>query len=425
MSPKLPLRPSLFVALLWFGSSACVAEDALNPGPSNAAGGAGTSGGGNAGTAAGSGGAGTSGSASGGTSAGTGAASGQGGASGSGGATGGAGAGTGGSGGLAGSGAGADAGGASGGGADSGGTASGGAGAGGDAGGASGGSAGSSAGSAGAFNGTCTESERVTINASGSGPHEVIVETNSDPGIEEGTIFRPADLGGSEKYPIFVWGQGACSRDGLANASAMAEIASHGYFVVADGTPNGTGNRPMDRSMLEAMGAPLVAYIDWALAENDKPCSAYYQSLAPTKIASNGFSCGGLMSQGTVLDPRIVTWGVTSSGMAGAQQDFYDLIHTPVLFVEGGPNEVAYDGALEGYQNIRELDVPVLWFSKDLGHGGDLLQPRGGDFTKINLAWLNWWLKDDETASGKGALVGAGCSYCSDSAWEVMAENVP
>ena len=67
--------------------------------------------------------------------------------------------------------------------------------------------------------------------------------------------------------------------------------------------------------MLPAMAAPLIAYIDWAIAENDKPCSAYYESFAPTKVSANGFSCGGLMSQAMVLDPRIVTWGVNSSGM--------------------------------------------------------------------------------------------------------------
>jgi hypothetical protein len=273
--------------------------------------------------------------------------------------------------------------------------------------------------------GTCTPSKAASANASGSGPHKVTVETNSDPGINEGTIYRPADLGGAEKYPIFVWGEGACSLNGLANSTAMAEIASHGYFVVADGTPNGSGNRTMDRSQLAAMAAPLLAYIDWAIAENGKPCSAYYQSLDTTKISSNGFSCGGLMSQATVMDPRIVTWGVTSSGMAGATQDFYDMIHTPVLFVEGGPSDMAYDGGKEGYQNISKLDVPVMWFSKELGHGGDLTRAGGGDFTKINLAWLNWWLKGDETPTGKGLLVGAGCSYCSDSAWEVMSAKVP
>ena len=293
-----------------------------------------------------------------------------------------------------------------------------------DAGGNGGGS-GPTAGTGGAFTGTCTESEPAGRNASGSGPHDVVVETNSDDGIDEGTIFRPADLGGDEKYPIFVWGEGGCSQDGLSNASAMAEIASYGYFVIADGTPNGTGNRQMDRSQLAAMGAPLIAYIDWAVAENEKPCSAYYQSLDTTKIASNGFSCGGLMAQGTVTDPRIVTWGVTSSGMAGANQAFYDTIRTPVLFVEGGSEDVAYDGGLEGYEAIAALDFPVLWFSKALGHGGDLFQSGGGDFTKLNLAWLNWWLKGDETATGKGMLVGAGCTYCSDSAWEVMSDDVP
>jgi dienelactone hydrolase len=253
----------------------------------------------------------------------------------------------------------------------------------------------------------------------------VIVETNADPGIKEGTIFRPTDMGGSEKYPIFVWGQGACSLNGLANSAAMAEIASHGYFVVADGTPNGTGSRPMDRSNLPAMAAPLLAYIDWAIAENGKPCSAYYGSLDTTKISSNGFSCGGLMSQATAGDPRITTWGVTSSGMAGANQAFYDMIHTPVFFVEGGPSDSAYNGAKEGYQKISQMDVPVMWFSKDIGHGGDLTRANGGDFTKLNLAWLNWWLKGDLGATGKGLLVGAGCSYCNDSAWEVMSAKIP
>lgn len=280
-------------------------------------------------------------------------------------------------------------------------------------------------GSGGAFTGTCTASKPAGNQASGSGPHAVVVETNTDEGIDEGTIFRPADLGGDEKYPIFVWGQGACARNGLANAAAMAEIASYGYFVVADGTPGGSGNRTMDRSDLDAMGGPLLAYVDWAIAENEKPCSAYYQSLDATKISSNGFSCGGLMAQGTVTDSRVTTWGVTSSGMAGATQAFYDLIETPVLFVEGGEEDVAYDGALEGYNAIAALGVPVLWFSVDRGHGGDLLQSDGGDFTKINLAWLNWWLKGDESETGKGLLVGSSCPYCSDNAWEVRSANLP
>ena len=53
-----------------------------------------------------------------------------------------------------------------------------------------------------------------------------------------------------------------------------------------------------------------------------------------------------------------------------------------------------------------------MLFSKALGHGGDLFAKNGGDFTKIDLGWLNWQLKGDETATGKGLLVGASCTYC-------------
>jgi hypothetical protein len=210
----------------------------------------------------------------------------------------------------------------------------------------------------------------------------------------------------------------------MSNAAAMAEIASHGYFVIADGTPGGRGNIAMGNGDMRPMGKQLIGYIDWAIAENEKPSSAYYNGLDTRKIAVNGFSCGGLMAIGTVGDPRITTWGVTSSGMARVNDDFYKLVHTPVLFVEGGSGDVAYAGGQKGFETISKLDVPVMWFSKDIGHGGDLSRANGGDFTRINLAWLNWWLKGDESATGKGMLIGANCRYCTDSAWDVKSAHV-
>jgi hypothetical protein len=95
-----------------------------------------------------------------------------------------------------------------------------------------------------------------------------------------------------------------------------------------------------------------------------------------------------------------------------------------VLFVEGGSGDVAYEGGQMGFAAISKLGVPVLWFSKDIGHGGDLSRPNGGDFGKINLAWLNWQLKGDESATGKGMLIGPACPYCRDSAWDVKSANV-
>jgi len=286
--------------------------------------------------------------------------------------------------------------------------------------------AGGQGGTAGTINNDpCTPSQPVSsARASGSGPHQVTVETNSDPGINEGTIFRPTDLGGAEKYPIYAWGNGGCSQMGLSNQAALSEIASHGYFVIADGTPTGgSGNRSMGGDPA-SMGRPLLAYIEWAMAENDKPCSAYYQSLDTTKTATNGFSCGGLMAEGTAGDPRITTWGFNSSGLFAANPTFYQTIHTPVLMVQGGPSDIAYANGKRDYENISPLGFPIMFFSKDIGHGGDLFRGNG-DFVKIDLAWLNWWLKGDEGATGKGVLVGSSCTYCSDPAWEVMSANLP
>ena len=277
-------------------------------------------------------------------------------------------------------------------------------------------------GTGGVFNGTCTASVATGRNASGSGPYDVVVETNDDPGIAEGTIYRPADLSGEEVFPIFVWGEGGCSQDGYSNASAMAEIASYGYFVVADGTPGGGGNRETNGD-----GGPLLAYIDWAIAENEKPCSAYFHSIDTTKVAANGFSCGGLMATGTAEDPRMTTWGHTSSGLFSANSAFYDAVHTPVLILTGTADDLAYENGVRDYEGIAEAGaVPVMLLAKDgAGHGGDLFQANGGQFTAVILAWLNWWLKDDETAAGKGALVGAGCKYCSDASWSIRSANLP
>jgi hypothetical protein len=293
-----------------------------------------------------------------------------------------------------------------------------------------GGSGGSKAGGGGGSGGrpintgSCTASKATGANVTGSGPHQVTVETNSDKGINEGTIFRPTDLGGAEKYPIFVWGHGACTRNGMSNSAAMAELASHGYFVVADGKPNGGDPNIEMSNDVVGMAKSLLAYITWAVDENDKPCSAYYGALDSTKIAANGFSCGGLMAAGTSSDPRITTWGVTSSGLTSPNQNFYKAVHTPVLIIEGGTSDIAYENGVRDFDELSALGIPVMFFSKNIGHGGDLGSARGGDFTKINLAWLNWQLKGDEGATGKGVLVGSGCTYCSNSQWEVKSDNL-
>ena len=270
------------------------------------------------------------------------------------------------------------------------------------------------------FTGTCTASTGTGRSVSGSGPHQVVMETNSASGIKCGTIYRPKDLSSTQKYPIFVWGEGACSQDGTSNQAAMAEIASQGYFVVADGTPGGTNACAGGQD-----GKALLDYITWAIAENGKPCSAYYNSLDTTKIAADGFSCGGLMAENVSGDSRFTAVGITSSGLFSADQNIYNKIHTPFKILLGGSGDIAYTNGERDYTSIAALGKPILLLSKNgAGHGGDLGNGKG-DFNTVNLAWLNWQLKGDTTATGKGLLVGSSCKYCNSSGWEFKSANLP
>ena len=274
-------------------------------------------------------------------------------------------------------------------------------------------------GSGGSGSGTCTASKSTGRTVSGTGPHQVVVETNTDNGIKCGTIYRPADLGGTEKYPIFVWGEGGCSQDGYSNQAAMAEIASWGYFIVADGTPGGTNACGGGQD-----GRAFLDYLTWAIAENGKSCSAYYQSLETTKIAADGFSCGGLMSENVSGDARFSAIGITSSGLMSANTALYNKIHTPFKIMNGGSSDIAYENGLRDYDEISKRGIPIVYYSKtSAGHGGDLGQARG-DFNKVNLAWLNWQLKGDTGATGKGYLFGSTCSICTNAGWVFKSMNI-
>jgi hypothetical protein len=263
--------------------------------------------------------------------------------------------------------------------------------------------------------------------ASGSGTHKVVMETNSDAGINKGTIYRPEDIGPGKNYPLFLWGEGGCSQDGCSNQAAMGEFASWGYFIVADGTP---GNC---RSMLKtsgttggSMGDPkqFYGYLDWVFAQNRNPCSAYYQTIDTTKVAADGFSCGGLMSENASGDRRFTAIGFTSSGLQSPNATLYDKIHTPFKIMNGGSGDMAYENGLRDYDEISKRKIPIIYYSKtSAGHGGDLTTAKG-DFNTVNLAWLNWQLKGDTGATGKALLIGSSCKFCTNSGWVFKSANI-
>ncbi|HEX2955279.1 MAG TPA: carboxypeptidase regulatory-like domain-containing protein [Chitinispirillaceae bacterium] len=263
-----------------------------------------------------------------------------------------------------------------------------------------------------------TASKSANTSVTGSGPHKVVVETNPDPGIKCGTIYRPEDLGPGKNYPIFVWGEGGCSQDGFSNKAAMGEFASWGYFIVADGTPNSTGACQSSQD-----GKAFIEYVKWAIEQNENPCSAYYQSLDTTKIAADGFSCGGLMAENASYYPKFTAIGITSSGLFNKDDNIYSKIHTPFKIMNGGSGDMAYENGLRDYNEISAIGKPIIYFSKTSGGHGTGLESPKGEYNTVNLAWLNWHLKGDTTATGKALLMGPNCKFCKNSGWVFKSAN--
>ena len=220
-------------------------------------------------------------------------------------------------------------------------------------------------------------------------------------------IYRPADLTklGKEKLGVLAWGNGGCAADGAGGRFHLAEIASHGYLAIASGTiqkrpgapPKPAGDTPPAPPQLGANGMPLhipppatkaallTEAIDWAIAENQRKGSPYYGRINPQWIAVSGWSCGGLQALEVAADPRVRTAIIHSSGiftsanpMPGITITMLALqkLHTPIIYILGGPSDIAYANGMDDFKRIDS--VPVFVANLDVGHGGTDMDANGG-----------------------------------------------
>jgi hypothetical protein len=273
----------------------------------------------------------------------------------------------------------------------------------------------------------------------GTGPFTPLKEI--DPGLPDQVVYRPADLAGlgETKLGLYVFGNGGCSNDGASARLHLLNVASHGYLAVAPGgIYNGPGKteappRPEDASIesyAPTRPAQLSAAIDWALAENTRSGSRYYDRINPDEIAISGFSCGGIQALTIAADPRIKTVVIMNSGffiegetrmgaMAETKERLEDL-HTPTLYVLGGPTDIAYANGMDDYEQIDH--VPVAVANIDKGHGGTYWEPNGGAAGQVVVDWLDWQLRGNAHAAR--AFVGSSCGLCTDPAWEYMSKGL-
>ena len=242
----------------------------------------------------------------------------------------------------------------------------------------------------------------------GTGIYKAVMK--QEPTLWAHTIFVPQDLSAfSDKHPlpVLVWGNGACTNSPWEHFKFLNEIASHGFIVVA------TGHIPMEEKPYQGPMSTTeqqIESMDWVEAQNADPSSPYYQKIDVKNICVAGMSCGGLQSLYNCADPRIETLMVCNSGLFNQQnahqavggmpmppKEKLQEIHTPVIYILGGKEDIAYGNGMDDFHRISH--VPACAANFPVGHGGTYREPHGGEFSVVALAWLQWQLKGDKQAA--------------------------
>jgi len=257
------------------------------------------------------------------------------------------------------------------------------------------------------------------------------------PSLPRHVVYRPKELDGlgRQKLGVVAWGNGGCSDDGASSRFHLLEIASHGYLVIASGRilsgPGAPPREPRPAAQAGAIPPPrtqasdLTEAVDWALAENQRRGSPYFGRIDPSLVAYSGWSCGGLQALAVAKDPRVKTMvlhntGVFNEGQSisglDVRKDVLQTLHTPAIYILGGPTDIAYANGMDDFNRIAH--VPVAVANLPVGHGGTFNQPNGGAAASVAVSWLDWQLRGD-TKSAK-RFVGEDCGLCQDSQWSLQ-----
>ena len=276
----------------------------------------------------------------------------------------------------------------------------------------------------------------------GTGPWPAI--KRQDAHFPDHVIYHPANLAalGQKKLGVLLWGNGGCRADGASARLHLAEIASHGYLVVVPGAIlSGPGAAPAPAEAPRPANAPpvdpvkttaaqVLAGLDMALAENARPDSPFHGRIDPKLIAVSGTSCGGLQALQAAGDPRIRAVIVHNSGVFAdgsnpikgmtVDKSLLLKLHTPVLYILGGPSDVAFPNGSDDFDKIEH--VPVALASIDVGHGGTFRQPNGGKAASVATDWLEWQLRGDRKAAAR--FTGTPCGLCTEPGWTVKRKKI-
>jgi dienelactone hydrolase len=281
----------------------------------------------------------------------------------------------------------------------------------------------------------------------GSGPFAAVMEM--DRSLPTHTLYRPADLSRAGKLPVVVWGNGACWNVGNSFRWFLSDIASYGYLVIAVGpiekrvlrtslepmTPIPAAEPPPANVNIppgSSKSSQLIDAMNWALAQNERRESPFYQRLDTSGVAVMGQSCGGAQALEASADPRVRTTVLWNSGLfptptsmgGGAplsRDDLKRLLHAPTAFISGDEQDSAFANANANFDLISHVPVLRAW-ARGMLHSGTFSERNGGEFAGIAVAWLDWQMKRDRRASK--LFVGRDCGLCLNPRWVVRSKKL-
>ena len=264
----------------------------------------------------------------------------------------------------------------------------------------------------------------------GTGPFAAVrVEPASAP---MHTLYHPANLAEAGKLPIILWANGNCRNTPVQYTRFLGEIASRGYFIVANGRndipyfglPALVTPAPDDRRPIRAVNDPslLTSGLEWAIAENSRRGGPYYRRLDTAHVVAMGQSCGGVQAFHAAKDPRVRAVAVlnnwfpfdspTPSPANPPSPDWSaNKLNIPGAMFTGGPIDLAYVLAEQAFA-ATPAGVPVVKVHMPaMGHTGAYHQPDARWAAAV-VSWLDWVAKNSR--EGRAAFAGPQCGLCGD-----------
>lgn len=260
------------------------------------------------------------------------------------------------------------------------------------------------------------------VDGGGSGIFKAVAV--KEKGLPDFVIYRPKDFlhthARQGALPILMFGNGGCADTSVGYERMLTEIASHGYVVVAIGELQ---DKRFDRPEGHTASSELKRGLDWIVKQSQTKGSDYYQNVDPHRVAAAGHSCGGAQVLANAADSRLKTYLILNAGMgdmemADASKESLSNVHGPILYVVGGPEDVAYQNAQKDYERIHHVPVALANHPAS-GHGGTYYNKYGGDYGRLVIDWLDWQFKGKKENANiflKGDLK----NY---KGWDVKAKN--